>query len=529
MEKKFENLTLIFLIIFAVYCSLTLGMAWDEPYHNYEGKNRLKYFFTLGKYKYDEFLHFRYYPGFYDTLSAFISQIIPIKYEVHGHHISNLFFSLLTMFGISKITGRLFNKKVGKIVFLISFLNPIFFGHMSINPKDTIIAFSNVWATYFIIRYLQTQQINIKRKYFSTLVGLAIGFGVGIRVIFLGTLIPILILTILDIFFLKKFINEKFSLIKFFNDLFKVLLIAYAMMIIFWPYTHDNIFTLPFKLIFDSLGDISQGPQWGLMNGEFYRTYETPKTYLIVNLFYKLPEFILLSYIIFIYLFFNDKKFFLNHFEFVKTKLSYLLFIIIFPIVIISLMALKIHDGLRFVLFLMPYLSIIPGVTIYYLAYNIKFNICKFYLTSILLLFIYYLFSFFSLTPYQYTYLNIFNGNFSDASKKFENDYWGASIKELARKIEMSNHFNSNDYFKIAYCGINDDTINYYLKRINNFRYIETPIYKDYDYVIMTNRTHGEINDKKADVKTCFDLYKGKDILFVKRNGLILSTIRQKM
>ena len=58
---------------------------------------------------------------------------------------------------------------------------------------------------------------------------------------------------------------------------------------------------------------------------------------------------------------------------------------------------------------------------------------------------------------------------------------------------------------------------------------IETPIYKDYDYVIMTNRTHGEINDKKADVKTCFDLYKGKDILFVKRNGLILSTIRKKM
>ena len=52
-------------------------------------------------------------------------------------------------------------------------------------PKDTIIAFSNIWATYFIIRYLQTQQINAKRKYFSTLVGLAIGFGVGVRVIFI--------------------------------------------------------------------------------------------------------------------------------------------------------------------------------------------------------------------------------------------------------------------------------------------------------------------------------------------------------
>ena len=292
------------------------------------------------------------------------------------------------------------------------------------------------------------------------------------------------------------------------------------MMIIFWPSTHDNIFTLPFKLFFDSLNDLSQGTDWGLMNGKFYRTYETPKTYIIINLFYKLPEFVLLSYIIFVYLFFNDKNFFLTHFKFVKTKLSYLLFIIVFSIVMASLMALKIFDGLRYFLFLMPYLSIIPAIAIYYLIYNIKLNIHKFYLISILALFIYYLFNFFSLTPYHYTYLNILNGNFSDASKRFENDYWGISLKELVSKIEMSKHFNSNNYFKIAYCGINNDTINYYLRRIENFKYIETPNDEDYDYIIMTNRVSGKD-------QTCFDSYKGKDILSVKRNGLILSRIRE--
>ena len=45
----------------------------------------------------------------------------------------------------------------------------------------------------------------------------------------------------------------------------------------------------------------------------------------------------------------------------------------------------------------------------------------------------------------------------------------------------------------------------------------------------MTNRNNGKNVDIKTDMKTCFDTYKGKDILFVKRNGLILSTIRQKM
>ena len=523
MEKKSENFILFSLVVFAVYCSLTLGMSWDEPYHYYEGKNRLKYLFSLGRHELDDWdlrTHYRYYTGFYDTLSVFISQIVPIKYEVHIHHLINLFFSLLTIFGIAKIAERLFNKKVGKIVFLLSFLNPIFFGQMSFNPKDPIIAFSHVWATYFIIRYLQTQQISAKRKHFSTLVGLTIGFGIGVRVIFIGYLIPVLILTILDIFFLKKLTNKEFSSIKFFKDLFKVLLIAYPMMIICWPDVHANIFTLPFKLTLDSLNDLSLGTNIGLLNGDFYKTNETPKTYLIINLFYKLPEFILLSYIIFIYLFLSDKKFFLTHFKFFKTKFSYLLFIIVFPIVMAALIALKIHDGLRYFLFLLPYLSIIPGVAIYYLIYNIKLNINKFYLISIFALFIYYLFNFFSLTPYHYTYLNKFNGNFTDASKRFENDYLGASLKELASKIEMSKHFNSNKYLKIAYCGINNDTINYYLKRIENFRYVETPNNEDYDYIIMTNRHSGKD-------QTCYDSYKGKDIASVERNGLILSRIRQ--
>ena len=80
MEKKSENLILFFLVIFSVYCSLQLGMSWDEPYHYYNGKNRLKYLFSFGKYEYRDLSIFStaaYFPGFYDSLSAFISQMIP--------------------------------------------------------------------------------------------------------------------------------------------------------------------------------------------------------------------------------------------------------------------------------------------------------------------------------------------------------------------------------------------------------------------------------------------------------------------
>ena len=66
------------------------------------------------------------------------------------------------------------------------------------------------------------------------------------------------------------------------------------MMIIFWPEVHSNIFVLPIKFIFDSLSDVTYGSYWGLLNGEFYRTINTPRFYLIVNLFFQ-KEFLLME------------------------------------------------------------------------------------------------------------------------------------------------------------------------------------------------------------------------------------------
>ena len=37
---------------------------------------------------------------------------------------------------------------------------------------------------------------------------------------------------------------------------------------------------------------------------------------------------------------------------------------------------------------------------------------------------------------YQYVYLNSFIGKFENSHTKFENDYWGLSLKELIKNIE---------------------------------------------------------------------------------------------
>ena len=121
MIKKFlsKKYILLIFVTFGLFCSVNVGITYDEFFHIGNGERRLRYLFSLGYYDYYSILHLKYYPGFYDTLSAFVSQVFPKKYEVEIHHIINLFLSLIAIVGLAQITKILFNKKVSKIVFII--------------------------------------------------------------------------------------------------------------------------------------------------------------------------------------------------------------------------------------------------------------------------------------------------------------------------------------------------------------------------------------------------------------------------
>ena len=139
---------------------------------------------------------------------------------------------------------------------------------------------------------------------------------------------------------------------------------------------------------------------------------------------------------------------------------------------------------------------------------------------------IYYLFIFVSLTPYQYTYLNIFNGQKETRFKKFENDYWGASLKELINNTDCK----TDETLNLAVCGVNPIIAEFYLKKKvqNNINFVNA---SDADFLIMTNRVVMENDQTDASPKliNCFDKFKGNDISKVERNGLILSRIRKKI
>ena len=310
------------------------------------------------------------------------------------------------------------------------------------------------------------------------------------------------------------------------------MLIAYLITISFWPHAHKNIITEPFKIALRLIDFPLFGLPWIFINGNFFATNQPPNSYLIINFFYKSPEFILLCYVFFIYFFFANKKFFLSQFNFFLNKIFLILFIFLFPTIVLIFLPYKMYDGLRLFLYLIPYFNIIPGLAIYYLIYNFNTLMPKLLLGVIGSLFAYYLFIFILLTPYQYTYLNLFIGNFSNAHKKFENDYWAISIRELIKKIPReTNLISDNTKIKITFCGAKDNLVKKELKKFKNLKYEQQNIYaKDFDYVIMTNRVLEDREDNILDnVTTCFEKFKGEDLITVERNGLMLSTLRKKL
>jgi len=523
--KKNNQIIILFLaFLFAAYCAIKTGASWDDRAHINQGKIIIDYLFSLGNID-EKMLYRENYSAIYWSLLYLITKIFPSQFQIEISHLVNLCFSFATIIGLTKICKELFNSTVGKIVFFILFFYPVFFGHMGFNNKDTILAFSHVWITYYIFRYIKYQNYSDKVNKYIYSIGVLSAIATGIQLVFLGSLIPIFLFLILDIFFYRKLTSIKFNIKKFFYDIIKCFVIFYFFLILFWVDTYPNILLLPFKFL---LGTLSEnywtGWPFNLINGNYYFADESPKTYLLIHFIYKSPEYILVLYLVFFISIIRYRTFFINKFRNFNYKLLFIISLLIFPNLILFLLPYPVYDGMRLFIWTLPYFCIIPGLSVYLLIKNLKSLFTKLIFFLVTIITIYFIYDFLRITPYQYTYLNSLNGKKEDRYKKFENDYWGASIMELIKNSK----FDNDSTILMASCGINTGSAKIYFKNkgYTNLRFVNPKIA---DYIIMTNRTTFKASNLKNvnNITNCFDKYSGKDVVIVERNNQILSVIRK--
>ena len=267
---------------------------------------------------------------------------------------------------------------------------------------------------------------------------------------------------------------------EFFFSCIKGFLIFYFLLVLFWVDTHSNILLKPIIFFNEwAFSDIWRGYPYILLNGDYYLYADIPKSYLFLNLIYKSPEYFLFLYIVFLFVLIFSRSFLEKKISFFYYKFFLIISMVIYPFLLLFFTPFSIYDGLRHVLWMLPYFCIIPALTIYFLMKKLNFLKIKIVFSVIVCLFIFFVINFLMITPYQYTYLNIFNGKKENNYKRFENDYWGGSIKELVNKIDI----NKKEEITLAFCGMSKGTVKYYLKK-NGFTNYKIGNDENSEYII---------------------------------------------
>ena len=337
---------IISLILFAYFNSLLIGLSWDENFHHVNGLLRFKYLSSLGKFQNYDFFNNKYYPGLYDTISYAIGHILQVfdenfyqKHIVEIKHSINFLFSVLSLLGLYLTLNFLFNKSISLLAVLLTLLNPFFYGHMGMNPKDIIIFFSLIWFCYFFYKYLFYE----KNIYFNLVfASFFVGFGCGVRISFLAVIFPVLICGLIYLFNKSKD-NYSDMIKRLFFHFAIALIIMLFLTLICWPHIYQDSLFLLFSIIKNSI-NWSAGARLGLIDGIFYETHKTPPSYFLDMLKFKMPFFLS------ILMFFSYILFFINNNPLIKIVTNFnIKFIIVnsiifFPIIISIIFTVKIYD-----------------------------------------------------------------------------------------------------------------------------------------------------------------------------------------
>ena len=560
MNKTISSFILL-MLLFAWWCSLTIGLSSDEYFHHINGLVRYKFLVSLGEIQKFEYRNNEYYPGLYDTISYAIGQIIFLvnkKFYINNidvvMHLVNVLFSTLSVLGLYLLTKKFFNKQIALFSILLTLLNPFFFGHMGMNSKDIIIFFALIWSCYYLYLYCIENSYSLK---YVILFSLFFGFGCGVRLTFVVVIFPVIIVALYSLF--KKYKSNYLQLTKRLSlHIPIVFLITIFLVILCWPHViveinKGNFFEFLFDIIKKTI-NWEQGPKIGLLNGDYYEVFNTPKNYFLYIIAYRLPFYFTLLIVASLILLVLGRLNTGNEIKNFNQKFFLVSLVVFFPILLVLILSVNVYDNLRLFLFIIPLLCIIASFSLDYFIKTFRDSIfIKISSLTLLALFSLSFYKFIILTPYQYTYINYSYPSLGRSVEKFEQDYWGTSYKELI--TNMKNKFSKEEIqeFKIADCYGGDSTLLYYLnknfgvKRLYNID--ERPLRAT--HIVLTNRTflnainnpsvEGLVNEKghilAADLEkvvrapnvktTCYDQYSGKDEVLVSRDGAALSILRK--
>jgi hypothetical protein len=437
------------------------GVTWDEDAHNWYGNYVLGYYLSLFVER--TALHWRdlyNYGAVFDTIAAAVNRVSPIGvYETR--HLLNGLVGVLGLVGCCKLGRALGGARVGFLAGLFLILTPNYYGQMFNNPKDIPFAVGLVWAIYYIVRI--TPRLPQPPPWLVVRLGAAIGLAMAVRIGGLLALCYLGLVLALDGFWRAVTARRAVLLLGYAwtscrRILFPVVLLAYPIMLLFWPWAQTNPIENPLRAL--AFFSHQTFPFYTLFAGQFIPATDLPWSYLPTYIAIALPELVLgllLCAPVVLLTALWRKGFQLRR----EQALVILVVVtaVVFPVAYAIAIKAVLFDGMRHFIFVLPLIAVVAALTadraIGWLAH---FRYRRPILVALALYGLAHISIMVMLHPDEYVYYNAFVGGVEGAQRKFKLDYWANSYAEAVRGLEdyLRSQYGADfeeHEFTVAVCG----------------------------------------------------------------------------
>ena len=464
------------------------GITIDEPSHAYYGKHIVHWY--LSGFEEDDFLNagnMLFYGGLFDTLVHPLTVISP--FDIHDtRHLCNALVGLLGIVATYKLGAYLGSPLTGLLAALFLIFTPRFYGHSFNNPKDIPFAVCYIWGLYYLIQSVAELPDLSGKTLLKTAV--AIGLTMAVRV---GGFI---LLFYMGLVFFVRYVQLGWQtkpirhqvLVWGKQYVFQVLsiaLIAYVLMLLFWPRALIDPFVYPFHVlrVFSNFTYYVTT----FFEGAEITWIEIPWYYVPKWLSMIVPEFVFVGLLLgVVWCVMRRERMGFNG---VSLKWYLLVFASLFPPMYAVAIGSPLGDGLRHFLFIYPSVAILSssGVTAFVrYVESIWIRRCVVGVMGMLMLMV--VWDMVRLHPNQYIYFNrLVAGGLAEASKGYQTDYWENSYKQGVKWLDI--HYQPKLGRRLRVGGASDNV--QYLLDASRYEFVPVPEPELMDVYMSTTRADG--------------------------------------
>lgn len=421
------------------------GIGWDDAFQSQYGDLVVRFLQSGGADRRAiDFRNLRFYGGLFEAPVQYLAQFMPWQ-PFDTRHLMIALAGFLGILGAWRFARDLGGSLAGLLALLFLSTLPSFYGHLFINSKDIPFATAYIWSLYFMLRAAAGLPALPWRH--ALLLGMALGITLGIRVGgivligYMGLLIPPYYLYACyparGTAAKTRKTTAKTALLIGLRSMLLIFVPAYLLMLSCWPWSLLN----PISAVYKSLHEIAQFA-WDapvLFKGAYVRSTRLPATYLPVYLSVKLPDYLLIVFLLALPFAAVRVWHALRHRRqrqfFGYTILGLGIF---FPPSYVVLKQTVHYDAIRHFLFILPPLAVLCATVAARFIDILRQRQPRFALAfaAVLTLGIAMpTYSMIQLHPYQYVYYNWWAGGVGGATRRYETDYWATSYREAAHRL----------------------------------------------------------------------------------------------